>query len=153
MLITTNTKKYSFLIINEKRFSNSDFRLKPFCVGDNKATAEAICARIGVLQEDEVGATAARDGLSYTGREFDDLSPEQQSAAVLKARLFARVEPAHKSKIIEYLQLHGDITAMTGDGVNGTHTFDFSSLIDWGGVGKGGLGISTNNILQLLFFY
>ena len=32
--------------------------------------------------------------------------------------MFARVDPAHKSKIVEYLQSHGEITAMTGDGVN-----------------------------------
>ena len=57
-------------------------------------------------------------GRSFTGREFDDLSPEAQSDAVKHARLFARVEPAHKSKIVEFLQSHGEITAMTGDGVN-----------------------------------
>lgn len=53
-------------------------------------------------------------GKSFTGREFDDLSPEQQSNACRHAKLFARVEPAHKSKIVEYLQSHGEITAMTG---------------------------------------
>merc|ERR1719376_1975293 len=81
--------------------------------GDNKATAEAICRRIGVFGEDEDCT-----GLSYTGKEFDKLEPSEQMAACLRARLFARGEPAHKSRIVEYLQRNGDITAMTGDGVN-----------------------------------
>lgn len=81
--------------------------------GDNKATAEAICRRIGVFSENESTA-----GLAFTGREFDDLPPEEQRAAVMRARLFARVEPAHKSKIVEFLQAEGEISAMTGDGVN-----------------------------------
>ena len=51
-------------------------------------------------------------GKAFTGREFDDLSIEQQREAVRKARLFARVEPAHKSKIVEYLQADGEISAM-----------------------------------------
>lgn len=51
-------------------------------------------------------------GLSYTGREFDDLSPKEQVEAVMRARLFARVEPAHKSKIVEHLQSMGEISAM-----------------------------------------
>ena len=81
--------------------------------GDNKATAEAICRKIGIFGENE-----SADGKAFTGREFDDLTTPQQKEACLHARLFARVEPSHKPKIVEYLQKNGDVTAMTGDGVN-----------------------------------
>jgi len=81
--------------------------------GDNKDTAEAICRRIGIFAEDE-----RTDGRAFSGREFDDLSPGEQKNAVACSRMFARVEPFHKSKIVEYLQGMGEISAMTGDGVN-----------------------------------
>uniref|UniRef100_A0A8B9KET1 Calcium-transporting ATPase n=1 Tax=Astyanax mexicanus TaxID=7994 RepID=A0A8B9KET1_ASTMX len=81
--------------------------------GDNKGTAVAICRRIGIFsEEDDVHRMA------FTGREFDDLSPHSQREAVTNARCFARVEPSHKSKIVEFLQGFDEITAMTGDGVN-----------------------------------
>ncbi|CAF1513616.1 unnamed protein product [Rotaria sordida] len=81
--------------------------------GDNKNTAEAICQRIGIFRELE-----DLQGKAFSGREFDDLSIEEQSEACRHAKMFARVDPTHKSKIVEYLQSHGEITAMTGDGVN-----------------------------------
>ncbi|TWW60712.1 Sarcoplasmic/endoplasmic reticulum calcium ATPase 2 [Takifugu flavidus] len=81
--------------------------------GDNKGTAVAICRRIGILSEDD-----DVDFMAFTGREFDELSPQAQRDAVTHARCFARVEPSHKSKIVEYLQGFDEITAMTGDGVN-----------------------------------
>ncbi|XP_046904047.1 sarcoplasmic/endoplasmic reticulum calcium ATPase 2-like isoform X2 [Hypomesus transpacificus] len=81
--------------------------------GDNKGTAVAICRRIGILAEDD-----DVERMAFTGREFDDLSPAAQRDAVINARCFARVEPSHKSKIVEFLQSMDEITAMTGDGVN-----------------------------------
>lgn len=56
--------------------------------------------------------TESTEGLAYTGREFDDLTERQQVEAVMRARLFARVEPSHKSKIVEHLQSMGEISAM-----------------------------------------
>uniref|UniRef100_A0A673NJU0 Calcium-transporting ATPase n=1 Tax=Sinocyclocheilus rhinocerous TaxID=307959 RepID=A0A673NJU0_9TELE len=81
--------------------------------GDNKGTAVAICRRIGIFSDDEDVT-----GRAFTGREFDDLPLAQQREAVRKACCYARVEPSHKSKIVEFLQGFDEITAMTGDGVN-----------------------------------
>ncbi|XP_072351198.1 sarcoplasmic/endoplasmic reticulum calcium ATPase 2 [Scyliorhinus torazame] len=81
--------------------------------GDNKGTAVAICRRIGIFGEQEDVSKKA-----FTGREFDELAPAEQRDACLTARCFARVEPSHKSKIVEFLQAFDEITAMTGDGVN-----------------------------------
>ncbi|NXV67420.1 AT2A1 ATPase, partial [Molothrus ater] len=81
--------------------------------GDNKGTAIAICRRIGIFSEDEEVT-----GRAYTGREFDDLPLSEQREACRRACCFARVEPTHKSKIVEFLQSFDEITAMTGDGVN-----------------------------------
>ncbi|KAL8176858.1 UNVERIFIED_CONTAM: Sarcoplasmic/endoplasmic reticulum calcium ATPase 1 [Gekko kuhli] len=81
--------------------------------GDNKGTAIAICRRIGIFSE-----TEEVTGRAYTGREFDDLPPAEQREACKRACCFARVEPTHKSKIVEFLQGFDEITAMTGDGVN-----------------------------------
>lgn len=81
--------------------------------GDNKATAEAICRRIDIF-----GPTEECRGMSFSGREFDEMNEEEQREACRTARLFSRVEPSHKSKIVGYLQDDGAVSAMTGDGVN-----------------------------------
>eukprot|EP00697_Spironema_sp_BW2_P010689 gnl/Spiro4/26028_TR12967_c0_g1_i1.p1 gnl/Spiro4/26028_TR12967_c0_g1~~gnl/Spiro4/26028_TR12967_c0_g1_i1.p1 ORF type:complete len:1069 (-),score=293.63 gnl/Spiro4/26028_TR12967_c0_g1_i1:127-3333(-) len=81
--------------------------------GDNQKTAEAVCRRVGVF-----GWNESTTGLSYTGYQFDAMSPEQKFSALQTARLFSRVAPSHKVELIRELQQMREIVAMTGDGVN-----------------------------------
>ncbi|EFJ13461.1 hypothetical protein SELMODRAFT_122175 [Selaginella moellendorffii] len=81
--------------------------------GDNKKTAEALCHRIGVFDKsDDVSSK------SLTAAEFDSLTPMQQAVAVQNLVLFSRVNPSHKSMLVDVLKRHKEVVAMTGDGVN-----------------------------------
>lgn len=82
--------------------------IRIICItGDNKGTAEAICRQIGIFGEDE-----DLTGKSYTGREFDALSPKEKIEAVERASLFSRTEPGHKSQLVDLLQGLGMVVAM-----------------------------------------
>ncbi len=76
--------------------------------GDHVVTARAIAAQMGM-----------GDGLSaVTGIELDTMDDEQLRLTVQKVDVFARVSPEHKLRLVQALQANGEISAMTGDGVN-----------------------------------
>ncbi|MBI2857032.1 MAG: HAD-IC family P-type ATPase [Chloroflexi bacterium] len=75
--------------------------------GDNKVTAEAIGAQLGLLA-----------GRAVTGVEVEKMSDEALAKEIEGISIFARIEPLHKLKIVNALKRRGHIVAMTGDGVN-----------------------------------
>jgi Ca2+-transporting ATPase len=78
--------------------------------GDHAATARAIALRLGIVSE----ANAA----VLTGEDLAALDQEQLQARVHQVRVYARVDPAQKIRIVAALQARGEFVAMTGDGVN-----------------------------------
>lgn len=77
--------------------------------GDHAATAAAIAREVDILKEGE---------RVVTGRELDSMSDTELSAALPNVRVFARVTPEQKLRIIKTFRSNGAIAAMTGDGVN-----------------------------------
>jgi Ca2+-transporting ATPase len=78
--------------------------------GDHPATARAIAQRLGIVR--------ARTDRVLTGGELALLDDAALQAVVDHVRVYARVAPEDKLRIVKALQAHGEYVAMTGDGVN-----------------------------------
>lgn len=77
--------------------------------GDHKNTAVAIAKELGIANDISE---------AMSGSEIDTYSDEEFTKIVNNYRVFARVSPEHKVKIVKAFKAHGNIVSMTGDGVN-----------------------------------
>ena len=82
--------------------------------GDHPLTARRISERIGLVAAPAPGAPAD----VVLGRDLERLDDVSLSQVVARARVYARVAPEQKLRIVRALQAHGEVVAMTGDGVN-----------------------------------
>ena len=79
--------------------------------GDHAGTATAIARQVGMLGVDGPGRV-------LTGAQLAELEGATYESAVERARVFARVSPEQKLRLVEAMQARGHVVAMTGDGVN-----------------------------------
>jgi Ca2+-transporting ATPase len=77
--------------------------------GDHPSTARHIAESIGLMEG---------DAELLTGQELAELSDEALARVAKRVRVYARVDPDQKIRIVEALQSNGEHVAMTGDGVN-----------------------------------
>ena len=83
--------------------------------GDHPATALEIARRLGIAP---AAASGTGGDVVLTGAQLGALGDDALRARVRTVRVYARVDPAQKIRIVEALQWHGEFVAMTGDGVN-----------------------------------
>jgi Ca2+-transporting ATPase len=87
--------------------------------GDHKNTAVAIAKELGIAQSLEQ---------SITGAEIDSMPEETFAENINSYRVFARVSPEHKVKIVRAFKAMGNIVSMTGDGVNDAPSLKYADI-------------------------
>src|SRR6266508_259135 len=87
--------------------------------GDHKLTAMAVAREMGILGEGD---------RALTGEELEKISDEELVREVDRIRVYARVSPEHKMRIVDAWKKAGYIVAMTGDGVNDAPALKRSDL-------------------------
>jgi Ca2+-transporting ATPase len=106
--------------------------------GDHKDTAVAIAKQLGIIEDDSA---------AITGAQLDEISDEDFAEAVKEFRVYARVQPEHKTRIVNAWRAQGMITAMTGDGVNDAPSIKSADI----GVGMGITGTDvTKNVADMV---
>ena len=113
--------------------------IRPIMItGDHKDTAVAIAMQLGIIEN------AAQ---AITGAELDGISDEEFETAVEKYSVYARVQPEHKTRIVNAWRKKGMVTAMTGDGVNDAPSIKNADI----GVGMGITGTDvTKNVADMI---
>ena len=101
--------------------------------GDSLDTALAIAKEVGIAGSDKEGVL---------GEDIRDLSKKDLKKALKKYKVFARVTPDDKVKIVTALQEEGKIIAMTGDGVNDSPAIKLANV--GVGMGKTGSDVTKN---------
>jgi Ca2+-transporting ATPase len=81
--------------------------------GDHELTAAAVARKIGVIDD-----TTDQDGVRISGQELETMNVTTLSEKVDYLKIYSRVSPEHKLKIVHALKKKGNIVAMTGDGIN-----------------------------------
>ena len=106
--------------------------------GDHRDTAVAIAKELGIITD---------ESQAVTGAELDRLSDEQLRQKVTEYGVYARVQPEHKTRIVQAWKARGAVTAMTGDGVNDAPSIKSADI----GIGMGITGTDvTKNVADMV---
>ena len=113
--------------------------IRPIMItGDHIDTAVAIAKELGIITEETY---------AITGAQLNEMSDEEFEEQFFNISVYARVQPEHKTRIVNAWRKAGYVTAMTGDGVNDAPSIKSADI----GVGMGITGTDvTKNVADMV---